>query len=111
MKGLRSERLGRQVQRELGEIFLELQRDVFKGKLITVSEVRMTPDLLEARVYLSIFPSEEAQSILEEVKNLKSEIRFRLGKKLSHIRRIPDLKFFLDDTLDYLEHIDQLLKK
>ena len=113
MKPKRTERLGREIQRQLGEIFLELTRDndEFKDKFISVTAVNMTPDLLEARAYLSIFPSEDAKAVLEKIKEMKSEIRYRLGKRMSHIRRIPDLKFFHDDTLDYLERIDQLLKK
>ncbi len=113
MKPKRTDRLGREIQRQLGEIFLELTRDYeqFRDKFLSVTAVRMTPDLLEARAYVSIFPSENAQEVLEQIREMKSEIRYRLGRRMSHIRRIPDLKFFLDDTLDYLERIDQLLKK
>ncbi len=113
MKPKRTERLGREIQRQLGEIFLELTRDYeqFRDKFISVTMVNMTPDLLEARAYLSIFPSENAHEVLEQIKEMKGEIRYRLGQRMSHIRRIPDLKFFHDDTLDYLERIDELLKK
>ncbi len=113
MKPKRTERLGREIQRQLGEIFLELTHDnpELKDKFISVTQVSMTPDLLEARAHLSIFPSQGAQETLETIKEMKSEIRYRLGKRMSHIRRIPDLKFFLDDTLDYIEHIDELLKQ
>lgn len=113
MKPKRSERLGREIQRQLGSIFLDITRNYeeFRDKLISVTAVNMTPDLLEARVYLSIFPSKDANNILEKIKEMKSEIRFLLGKQISHIRRIPDLKFFLDDTLDNFEKIDNLLKQ
>ncbi len=113
MKPKRTDRLGREIQRQLGKIFLELTRDdpQFKDKIMSVTRVEMTPDLLEARVHVSIFPSKNAAEVLEQIKQIKSQIRYKLGQQMSHIRRIPDLKFFLDDTLDYLERIDQLLKK
>jgi ribosome-binding factor A len=113
MKPKRTDRLGREIQRQLGEIFLEITRDYpeFRDKFLSVTAVRMTPDLLEARAYISIYPSNNAQEVLEQIKAMKSEIRYKLGQRMSHIKRIPDLKFFLDDTLDYLERIDYLLNK
>ncbi len=113
MKPKRQDRLGREIQRQLGEIFLQLSRDYdqFKNKFLSVTAVRMTPDLLEARVFVSIFPSDDANEVLEQIKAIKGEIRYKLGQRMSHIRRIPDLKFFLDDTLDYVERIDKLLEK
>ncbi len=113
MKPKRQDRLGREIQRQLGEIFLSLSRDYdqFKDKFLSVTGVKLTPDLLEARAYISIYPSDNAQQVLEQIKAMKSQIRYLLGQRMSHIRRIPDLKFFLDDSLDYIEHIDNLLKK
>ncbi len=112
MKPKRTERLGREIQRQLGEIFLELTRekDELKSKFLSVTHVQMTPDLLEARVHISIFPSENSQEVFDYIKEIKPEIRYRLGRRMNHIRKIPDLKFFKDDTLDYMERIDQLLK-
>ncbi len=112
MKPKRTERLGREIQRQLGEIFLELTRekDELRDKFLSVTRVQMTPDLLEARAHISIFPSENSDQVLEYIKEIKPEIRYRLGRRMSHIRKIPDLKFFKDDTLDYMERIDKLLK-
>ena len=78
--------------------------------LVSVSAVRISPDLSVARGYLSIFPSERAEEILKNINNNARTLRFELGKRVRHqLRIIPELKFFIDDTLDYLDHIDALL--
>lgn len=82
----------------------------FRGVLVSVSAVRISPDLSVARGYLSIFPSERAEEILKNINTNARTLRFELGKRVRHqLRIIPELKFFIDDTLDYLDHIDALL--
>ena len=79
---------------------------------MSVSVVRVSPDLSVAKAYLSVFPSERAQEVLQNVNDHASEVRFELGKLERHqLRIIPELKFFLDDSLDYVEHIDELLNR
>lgn len=79
---------------------------------MSVSVVRVSPDLSVAKAYLSVFPSERAQEVLQNINDHASEVRFELGKLERHqLRIIPELKFFLDDSLDYVEHIDELLNK
>ena len=79
---------------------------------MSVSVVRVSPDLSVAKAYLSVFPSERAQEVLQNVNDHASEVRFELGRLERHqLRIIPELKFFLDDSLDYVEHIDELLNK
>jgi ribosome-binding factor A len=74
--------------------------------------VRITPDLSLARVYLSIFPSDRVDATLEWVKEQTKTIRFELGKRVRHqLRIVPELSFFIDDSLDYIENIDRLLKE
>ncbi len=99
------------LQKELGEIFLLYARKL-QGTLITVSSVRVSPDLGIARTYLSIFPSEKANAVIEQVNSDTKAIRFDLGKRVRHqLRIVPELYFHVDDSLDYLENIDNLLKK
>ena len=81
------------------------------GVLVSVSAVRISPDLSVCRGYLSIFPSERGQEILDNINRNARELRYELGTRVRHqLRIIPELKFFIDDSLDYIEHIDQLLK-
>ncbi len=81
-----------------------------RGVLVTVSTVRVTPDLGLAKVYLSIFPSEQGKETLINVKNSVKTLRYELGQKVGkQLRIIPELAFYLDDSLDYLENIDRLL--
>ena len=80
--------------------------------LVSVSAVRISPDLSIARGYLSIFPSERAEEILNNINANTRQVRYELGQRVRHqLRIIPELKFFIDDSLDYLDHIDALLKE
>ena len=107
----RQKKVARQVQRDLGDIFREASRELFAGKMITVTRVRMSPDLSLARVYLSVFPPVEQEAFDALVNVHKKEIRYRLGRRVrNQLRTIPELAFFLDDSLDYIERIDDLLK-
>ncbi len=106
----RQNKISRLVQREMADILLKLNKAKFPGKLISVSVVRVTKDLGIARIYLSIFPSEFAQEILEELKVTTKQIRGDLGRKVGKsLRVIPNLEFYIDDSLDYIENIDKLL--
>lgn len=99
------------MQKDLGDIFLRYAKRI-GNLLISVSEVRVSPDLSIAHVYLSIFPSERAEAVLKQVQDDQRTIRFELGN-LEHnqLRIIPELIFHIDTTLDKMEHIDQLLGK
>lgn len=100
------------LQKELSEILLAEARATGHGTLLTVTNVRITPDLSIARIYLSIFPSNQSEAILEQVKGKTKSIRFQLGARIRHqLRVIPELAFYLDDSLDYIENIDNLLHK
>ena len=107
----RQNKISRLVQREMADILLKMNKAQFSGKLISVTVVRVTKDLGIARVYLSIFPSEFANEILEEIRLNSKHIRGDLGRKVGKsLRVIPDLEFYIDDSLDYIENIDNLLK-
>lgn len=82
------------------------------GVMVTVTRVRVSPDLSICTAYLSIFPSEKADEIIENIHANEKTIRYELGTRVrNQLRIIPELRFFIDDSLDYIEHIDQLLKK
>lgn len=97
------------LQKELSEIFM-LYAKKMHGILISVTRVKVSPDLSVAHNSLSIFPSEKAKEVLEQIKQDTKSIRFELGKRVNNLRIIPELNFHPDDTLDYLDNIDRLLK-
>ena len=110
METTRQNKIARMIQIELIEIFLA-QTKSMPGVLVSVSVVRISPDMSYARAYLSIFPSERAEEIVKNINANAKAIRFELGGRVRHqLRIIPELKFFIDDSLDYAEKIDQLLK-
>ena len=111
METTRQNKISRLIQKELSEIFL-LQTKSMSGVLVSVSAVRISPDMSIARVYLSVFPSGKSQEIVKNINDNMKSIRFELGTRVRHqLRIIPELKFFVDDSLDYVERIDELLKK
>ena len=110
METTRQNKIARLIQKELSEIFLA-QTKSMPGVLVSVSVVRISPDMSYARAYLSIFPSERAEEIVKNINANAKAIRFELGGRVRHqLRIIPELRFFIDDSLDYAEKIDQLLK-
>lgn len=110
METTRQNKISRLIQKELSEIFL-LQTKSMNGVLVSVSAVRISPDMSIARVYLSVF-SERSQEIVKNINDNMKSIRYELGTRVRHqLRIIPELKFFVDDSLDYAERIDELLKK
>ena len=111
METTRQNKISRLIQKELSEIFL-LQTKSMNGVLVSVSAVRISPDMSIARVYLSVFPSERSQEIVKNINDNMKSIRYELGTRVRHqLRIIPEVKFFVDDSLDYAERIDELLKK
>jgi ribosome-binding factor A len=99
------------IQKELSDIFQQ-QTQATRGILVSVSAVRISPDLSIARVYLSVFPSNRSEEIVNNINGNMKSIRYELGTRVRHqLRIIPELKFFVDDSLDYIEKIDELLKK
>ena len=109
MESTRQAKISRLIQKELSEI---LRRETAKthGVLVSVSAVRVSPDLSIAKVYLSIFPSAQAKEILGIIERNARTIRYDLGTKVRfQLRKIPELAFYLDDSLDYIENIDNLL--
>jgi ribosome-binding factor A len=111
MESTRQAKIARLIQKELSEI-LRLQTAKTHGTLVSVSAVRVSPDMSIARAYLSIFPSEKGSEILDNINANSKSIRYELGQKVRfQLRKIPELYFHLDDSLDYIENIDNLLKQ
>lgn len=109
METTRQQKIGRLIQKELGDIF-QRQTQQMRGVLISVSAARISPDLSVCKVYLSVFPSERGEEIIRNVTANMRSIRYELGTRVRHqLRIIPELKFFQDDSLDYIDHIDKLL--
>ena len=111
METTRQQKIARLLQKELSDMF-RLQTQAMHGVMVTVSTVRISPDMSYCRAYLSVFPSERSAEIVDNInKNVKT-VRFELGKRVRYqLRIIPELKFFVDDSLDYIDHIDELLHK
>jgi ribosome-binding factor A len=111
MDSVRQSKIARLLQKELATFFQVESRNLFSGKMITVTMVRVSPDMGLARVYLSIFPYEPGENIIDQVSQHGKMIRNSLGRNIRHqVRAIPELAFYIDDSMDYIERIDKLLK-
>ena len=111
MESKRQAKIARLLQRELSEIF-RMQTAKMHGVLVTVTAVRVSPDLSTARAYLSVFPSEKAAEVLKSVNASAKTVRYELAQRVRfQLRKTPELTFMLDDSLDYIENIDHLLEK
>ena len=111
MQETRQNKIARLLQKELSVIFQQQTRSMH-GVMVSVTRTKISPDLSVCTAYLSIFPSEKSAELLGNIEqNLKS-IRYALGQRVGgQLRIVPELRFFLDDSLDYIERIDELLKK
>ena len=109
MESTRQAKIARLLQKELSEIF-RLETSKTRGVIVSVSTVRVSPDLSTAKAYLSVFPSAKAPEMLESIRESARTIRYELAQKVRfQLRKTPELSFFLDDSLDYIENIDHLL--
>ena len=110
-EGKRQKQVAIEISKELNDIFLKMGLTMQDGGMVSISSVKITPDLFEARVYLSLFQVKNADDVLEKFKQLNSEIRGELGRRMRHqLRSIPQLTFYLDDTLDYVFKIEKILE-
>jgi ribosome-binding factor A len=108
----RQKQVGQLLQKELSDIFQRMGFNILEGGMISISSVRLTPDLLEARVYLSMFQIKDPAAMILRIKERMGEIRKDLGNRVGkQLRRVPELSFFLDDTLEYVFKMDELFKK
>lgn len=111
MESTRQKKVGRQIQKDVAEILLQKANAIMPGALISVSKVRMSPDLSYAKVFLSVFPLKDKSEFMKAIATHTSEIRNEIGKRVRHqLRIVPDLSFHLDDSVDYAENIERLLR-
>ena len=111
MQETRQNRIARLLQKELSLIF-QSQTRLMHGVMISVTRVRVSPDLSICKAYLSVFPSERSTELLNNIESNLKTIRYELGTRIhNQLRIIPELRFFIDDSLDYIDRIDELLKK
>jgi ribosome-binding factor A len=112
MESKRQVKYSKQLQKDLAEIFQKDPSHYFGSSLGTITDVSVSPDLGLARIYLSIFPINKAEEVFRHLDKIKSEVRLKLGKKIgSHVRIIPELAFFHDDTEEKASKIDNLINK
>ena len=110
METTRQQKYARLLQKELGDIFQADIKGLFQGAFITVTQVRITPDLAIARVYLSFLAAKDPKGLLDEIEDQKKAVRNELGKRIGkQVRIIPTLSFYLDDSAEYAAHIDKLM--
>jgi ribosome-binding factor A len=111
MDSVRQNKVNSLLQQELAAIFLQENRTLLPGGLITVSAVRVSPDLGLAKVYLSLFPVKDKKAVIDTICDQSHRLRGQLGQRVGkQLRIVPDLMFYIDDSLDRAEEIDKLLK-
>lgn len=107
----RQDKVAKLIQKDIADILQVYNRGLLPGKMITVTNVRISPDLGIAKIYVSVFPSSTGKKDIELINEHKNIIRNNLGKKIRHqLKKVPEINFFLDDSLDYLDNINSLLK-
>src|ERR1041385_5777213 len=112
MDSTRQQKFSRLIQKEIGEIFQREGTNFYGKAFVTVMNAKVSPDLGIAKIYVSIFGVSDSKQTLKEIDSHNKEIRKKLGIRIRHQARIiPELKFFLDDSLDYVEKIETLLKE
>jgi ribosome-binding factor A len=111
MDSKRLSKVSRLLQKEFGVYFQQQAASQYQGALISTTVVRVSPDLSYAKVYLSIFPKNKIEPVFEAIQATKAKIKYDIGQIIGkQLRKVPELEFFIDDSLDYAEKIEQLLK-
>lgn len=111
MDSIRQNKVARLIQKDLSEMFRNECQAFAEGAMLSITTVRVSPDLSYAKIHVSIFPSDRTEIVMKSLENHNKNIRFMLGKKVGkQMRIVPELRFFVDDSLDYINKIDELLK-
>ncbi|MBQ9357233.1 MAG: 30S ribosome-binding factor RbfA [Prevotella sp.] len=111
MQETRQNKIARLLQKELSTLFQEQTRSMH-GVMVSVTRVKISPDLSVCTAYISIFPSERGEELLQNINRNNAQLRYALGQRVRHqLRIVPELRFYIDDSLDYIDRIDELLKK
>ena len=108
----RQKQVGKLIQQEMSDIFQRGGLNVINGGMVSISKVAVTPDLMEARIYLSMFQIKGPDDLLRDIRDRTGEWRNLLGQRVKNqLRRVPELQFFIDDTLDYVFKMEEIFKK
>ena len=111
-EGKRQKQIGGLIQEEINFIFQRLGLNMIDGGMVSISSVKITPDLLEARIYLSVFNATDNKAVVKKIEDKAWEIKRELAARVKHqLRRIPELKFFFDDTLDHVFKMEELFRQ
>lgn len=111
-EGKRQKQVAGVINHELNDIFLRMGLNMSDGGMISISSVKITPDLFEARIYLSFFQVKDNEAMLKKIQERGKDIRKELGMRVRHqLRSIPELTFYIDDTLEYVFKMEELLKQ
>ena len=112
IEGKRQKQVGSVIQKELNEIFQRLGLNMIDGGMVSIADVKITPDLLEARIYLSLFQVKDNKAAMKKVEERQHDIKRDLAVRVKHqLRRIPELRFFIDDTLDHVFRMEELFRQ
>ena len=112
MENTRQQKIARQIQRDIAEIFRKEAAAIVKGVMTTVTAVRVSPDFGYAKIYVSIFPFDRSETVLEALRTNNWLIRKALVQRVrNQLKNVPEIEFFIDDSLEYIENIDNLLKE
>lgn len=112
MENTRQQKIARQIQRDIADIFQKEAAAIVRGVMVTVTTVRVSPDFGYAKIYVSVFPFDKGEAVLAALKNNNWMIRRALGQRIRfQLKVVPELEFFIDDSLEYIENIDNLLKE
>jgi len=111
-EGKRQKQVGGLIQEEINAIFQRLGLSFINGAMVSISNVKITPDLLEARIYLSVYNAQDSKAVFEKIEERAWEIKKELASRIKHqVRRIPELKFFPDDTLEHVFKMEELFRQ
>ena len=112
MNTTRQQKIAKQLQKDMAEILQQEMPSVLLGTLVTVTAVRVSPDFAYAKIYVSIFPFERHEAVMQSLADHARPLRGLLGNRLrNQLKIIPEIQFFLDDSLEYIEHIDEALNR
>ncbi|MDE5622413.1 MAG: 30S ribosome-binding factor RbfA [Alistipes sp.] len=111
METTRQQKIAKQIQKDIAEILQKEAADVVRGSLVTVTAVRVSPDFGYAKIYVSVFPFDRSAEVMQSLERQMRLLRGLLGNRIrNQIKNVPELQFFLDDSLEYIDHIEQALK-
>ncbi len=111
METTRQQKIARQIQKDIADIFQKEGAALVRGLLVTVTAVRVSPDFSYAKIYISVFPFEKSRELMERLDHENWFVRRALGQRIrNQLKNVPELQFFLDDSLEYIEHIEEALK-